>query len=67
MTSVHCGKTVGSLTDQEDAVVLFENKLESRILGGNVAKLAAALEFISLALIQAEAHISQQAPRCLVA
>jgi hypothetical protein len=33
---------------------------------GDVAELAAALEFVPLAIVQAAAYISQRAPRCSV-
>jgi len=51
---------------QAQALVLFEKKLGSLGQGDNIAELAAALEFMPLAIIQAAAYISQRAPRCSV-
>ena len=45
------------------ALALFEKKLGSLGQGDNIAELAAALEFIPLAIVQAAAYITQRAPR----
>ncbi|KAH8589491.1 hypothetical protein B0O99DRAFT_692387 [Bisporella sp. PMI_857] len=46
-----------------DALTLLEKKLEWHDDGDNAIKLAAALEFMPLAIVQAAAYISQRAPR----
>jgi hypothetical protein len=48
-----------------DALVLFKRKLGGHdgVGGGDDAELAAALEFMPLAIVQAAAYISQRAPR----
>jgi hypothetical protein len=46
-----------------DALALFEKKLGGHDNSNDVAKLAAALEFMPLAIVQAAAYISQRAPR----
>ena len=48
------------------ALALFEKKLGPHGQGDDIADLAAALEFIPLAIVQAAAYISQRAPRCSV-
>ena len=48
------------------ALMLFEKKLGSLGQGDDTAELAAALEFMPLAIVQAAAYISQRAPRCSV-
>jgi hypothetical protein len=50
-----------------DALALFERKLEGHVgASGDVAELAAELEFMPLAIVQAAAYISQRAPHCSV-
>ena len=51
---------------ESQALALFEKKLGAMSEGNHVAELAAALEFIPLAIAQAAAYISQKAPRCSV-
>ncbi|KAF1828138.1 hypothetical protein BDW02DRAFT_603717, partial [Decorospora gaudefroyi] len=46
---------------------LFEKKLEAHKDNSNIADLAAALEYMPLAIVQAAAYILQRAPRCSVA
>ncbi|KAL6714262.1 hypothetical protein ACLMJK_007685 [Lecanora helva] len=46
-----------------DALSLFEKKLGPLHQGDNAAELAAALEFMPLAIAQAAAYISQRSPR----
>ncbi len=48
------------------ALALFEKKLGPLGQSDDTAELAAALEFIPLAIVQAAAYISQRAPRCSV-
>ncbi len=48
------------------ALSLFEKKLGPLGQSDNTAELAAALEFMPLAIVQAAAYISQRAPRCFV-
>jgi len=48
------------------ALSLFEKKLGPLGQSDNTAELAAALEFMPLAIVQAAAYISQRAPRCSV-
>ena len=48
------------------ALALFEKKLGPLGQGDNIADLAASLEFMPLAIVQAAAYISQRAPRCSV-
>ena len=48
------------------ALTLFEKKLGSLGQGDDTAELAAALEFMPLAMVQAAAYVSQRAPRCSV-
>jgi tetratricopeptide (TPR) repeat protein len=49
--------------DRTQALALFEKKLEAQGDDGDVAQLAAALEYMPLAIVQAAAYISQRAPR----
>lgn len=53
--------------DEAQALALFERKLEAQGDGGNVTQLAAELEYMPLAIVQATAYISQRAPRYPVA
>ena len=53
--------------DEAQAQVLFKKKLGSQGDSSDVPKLAAALEYMPLAIVQAAAYISQRAPRCSVA
>ncbi|KAF2678089.1 TPR-like protein [Lentithecium fluviatile CBS 122367] len=53
--------------DKMQALALFEKKLGVEGVYSDVAELAAALEFMPLAIVQAAAYISQRAPRCSVA
>jgi hypothetical protein len=53
--------------DKVSAVVLFEKKLGTLGDSREVAELAAALECMPLAIVQAAAYILQRAPRSLVA
>jgi tetratricopeptide (TPR) repeat protein len=46
-----------------DALALFENKLGRHDDGDDTAELAAALEFMPLAIVQAAVYISQRVPR----
>ena len=49
---------------EADALKLFEHKLGKQVDGGDkVARLAATLEYIPLAMAQAAAYISQRVPR----
>lgn len=48
------------------ALALFEKKLGPLDQSDNIADLAAALEFMPLAIVQAAAYISQRAPRCSI-
>ncbi|KAF2845257.1 hypothetical protein T440DRAFT_279285 [Plenodomus tracheiphilus IPT5] len=50
--------------DSATAVALFEKKLGTQGDRHDVAELAAALEYMPLAIVQAAAYISQRAPRC---
>ena len=52
--------------DEAQALALFEKKLGKQGESQDVAELAAALEFMPLAIVQAAAYISQRAPRCSV-
>lgn len=49
-----------------DALALLEKKLGKYVDRNNTPKLAAALEFMPLAIVQAAAYIQQKAPRCSV-
>ncbi|OCK96219.1 putative kinesin [Cenococcum geophilum 1.58] len=48
------------------AQALLEKKLGNEVNKGGIAELAAALEYMPLALVQAAAYIRKQAPRCSV-
>ena len=48
------------------ALALFKKKLGPLGQGDDTVDLAAALEFMPLAIVQAAAYISQRAPRCSV-
>jgi hypothetical protein len=52
--------------DEGDAVALLERKLGIPRDKNDNAELAAALEYILLAIVQAAAYIRQRAPRCSV-
>ncbi|KAF2469575.1 uncharacterized protein BDR25DRAFT_315181 [Lindgomyces ingoldianus] len=52
--------------DEEDALALFEKKLGVHHVSSGIAELAAALEHLPLAIVQAAAYISKRAPRCSV-
>ncbi|KAF2022747.1 putative kinesin [Setomelanomma holmii] len=58
--------TVGPM-DQPGAVTLFEKKLGTLDDSSKVAELAAVLEYMPLAIVQAAAYISQRASRYSVA
>ena len=49
-----------------DALTLLEKKLDKQDDRDSVTTLAAALEYMPLAMVQAAAYISQHAPRCSV-
>ena len=49
--------------EKTHALALFEKKLGSLGDGNNIAELAAALEYIPLAIVQSAAYICQRAPR----
>ena len=53
--------------DEAQALALFEKKLETQGDSGDVAELAAVLEYMPLAIVQAAAYISQRAPLYSVA
>jgi tetratricopeptide (TPR) repeat protein len=53
--------------DRVQAVALFGKKLGLPGDDSDVAELAAALEYMPLAIVQAAAYIAQRAPRCSVA
>ncbi|RAQ98612.1 TPR-like protein [Stemphylium lycopersici] len=53
--------------DEAQALALFEKKLGAQEESGDVTKLAAALEYMPLAIVQAAAYISQRAPQYPVA
>lgn len=53
--------------DEAQALALFEKKLEVQGDSGHVAELAAVVEYMPLAIVQAAAYISQRAPRYSVA
>ena len=48
----------------EEAVALFKKKLGTESNSAQLVELAAALEFMPLAIVQAAAYIKQRAPRC---
>ncbi|KAH8704507.1 P-loop containing nucleoside triphosphate hydrolase protein, partial [Phaeosphaeriaceae sp. PMI808] len=50
-----------------ESVLLLKSKLRRRADDEDIFKLAAVLEYIPLAIIQAAAYINQKAPRCSVA
>ena len=52
--------------NETHALALFETKLGTHSNRKDVVDLAAALEFMPLAIVQAAAYISQRAPRCSV-
>jgi tetratricopeptide (TPR) repeat protein len=52
--------------DEGHAVALFDKKLGIQSDRKDIAELAAALEYMPLAIVQAAAYISQRAPRCTV-
>ncbi|KAL9082768.1 MAG: hypothetical protein Q9165_008790, partial [Trypethelium subeluteriae] len=52
--------------DEAQALALFKTKLGVQENSGNIAKLAAALEYMPLAITQAAAYISRRSPRCTV-
>ncbi|OAG04887.1 uncharacterized protein CC84DRAFT_1092887, partial [Paraphaeosphaeria sporulosa] len=53
--------------DEVQAQALFKKKLGVQGVDSDVVELAAALEYMPLAIVQSAAYISQRAPRCLVA
>ncbi|KAH7096020.1 hypothetical protein FB567DRAFT_430684 [Paraphoma chrysanthemicola] len=53
--------------DKEQALALLQKKLEEQQSCSDLAGLAAALEYMPLAIVQAAAYIKQRAPRCSVA
>jgi hypothetical protein len=53
--------------DKPSAVVLLKKKLGILNESSKVAELAAALDYMPLAIVQAAAYISHRAPRCSVA
>ena len=53
--------------DKAEGRALFEKKLGAQEDSDNVAELAAALDYMPLAIVQAAAYISQRAPRSSVA
>ncbi|KAF1935592.1 hypothetical protein EJ02DRAFT_471078 [Clathrospora elynae] len=52
--------------DKAEGIALFEKKLRVQEDNESVAELAAALEYMPLAIVQAAAYILQRAPRCSV-
>jgi hypothetical protein len=52
--------------DEAHAMALFAKKLGIQGDSKDIAELAAALEFMPLAIVQAAAYIAQRAPRCSV-
>jgi hypothetical protein len=52
--------------DKAEGMTLFEKKLGAQEDSGDIAELAAALENMPLAIVQAAAYILQRAPRCSV-
>ncbi|KAH7119546.1 hypothetical protein B0J11DRAFT_582076 [Dendryphion nanum] len=52
--------------DKAEAQALFEKKLGAQGNSDEVGELAAALEYMPLAIVQAAAYITQRAPQCLV-
>jgi tetratricopeptide (TPR) repeat protein len=53
--------------DETEAQALFKKKLRAQGDNSDIAELAAALEYMPLAIVQAAAYISQRAPRYSVA
>ena len=53
--------------DKAEGIALFTKKLGPQSNNSNVAELAAALEYMPLAIVQAAAHILQRAPHFSVA
>ncbi|KAI8930738.1 hypothetical protein NX059_012346 [Plenodomus lindquistii] len=53
--------------DEAQALALFDKKLEARGDSSDVDELAAVLEYMPLAIVQATAYILQRGPRCSVA
>jgi hypothetical protein len=53
--------------DKAEGLALFEKKLGPQGNNSDAAKLAAELEYMPLAIVQAAAYILQRAPRCSVA
>ncbi|OAL55283.1 TPR-like protein [Pyrenochaeta sp. DS3sAY3a] len=53
--------------DEHSALALLEKKLGTQADHSKIAKLAVALEYMPLAIVQAAAYISQRAPRYSVA
>jgi hypothetical protein len=52
--------------DEEDAVTLLKKKFGTESNSVDLAELAAVLEFMPLAIVQAAAYIRQRAPRCSI-
>ena len=52
--------------DKEQALALCEKKLGIQSNQSDITELAAALEFMPLAIVQAAAYIKERAPRCSV-
>ena len=52
--------------DEANALALFNKKLRKQGNDKDLSKLATALEFMPLAIVQAAAYISQRAPRCSI-
>lgn len=52
--------------DNVQALALFEKKLGAQKDSGDAVELAALLEYMPLAIVQAAAYIVQRAPRCSV-
>jgi tetratricopeptide (TPR) repeat protein len=52
--------------DETQAQALFKKKLRVQEDDSDIAELAAALEYMPLAIVQAAAYISEKAPRCSV-
>ncbi|OAG04890.1 uncharacterized protein CC84DRAFT_1165253 [Paraphaeosphaeria sporulosa] len=53
--------------NEAQAVALLQKKLDAQGDSGDVAELAAVLEYMPLAIVQAAAYIWRRAPRCSVA
>jgi hypothetical protein len=52
--------------DQDQALALLTKSLYTQTAGQEFVELAAVLEYMPLAIVQAAAYISQGAPRCSV-